>query len=75
MLNHSMIYITDHLPKLFQEERKLLMPYFKKAKSLKKKTIWRAENGHYYLYVDNVKVDIPTISDDKSCSSTNDIFP
>ena len=75
MLNHSMVYITDHLPKLFQEERKLLMPYFKKANSLKKKTIWRAENGHYYLYVDNVKVDIPTISDDKSCSSTNDIFP
>ena len=51
-LNQSMIYITDHLPELFQEERKLLMPYFKKAKSLKQKTTWRAENGHYFLYVE-----------------------
>ena len=28
-LHQSMVYITDHLPKLFQE-RKLLMPYLKK---------------------------------------------
>ena len=34
-LNQSMVYITDHLPKLLQES-KLLIPYFK-SKSLKQK--------------------------------------
>ena len=50
------VYITEHLPKQFQLERKALLPTFKKAKAMMKKTSWRAENGHYCLYVDNVKV-------------------
>ena len=39
--------VTEHLPKLFQEERKLLLPAFKEARSPNKKTMWRAEKGHY----------------------------
>ena len=31
------VYITEHLPKQFQLERKALLPAFKKAKALKKK--------------------------------------
>ena len=50
------VYITEHLPKQFQLERKALLPAFKKAKALKKKSSWRPENGHYCLYIDNVKV-------------------
>ena len=49
-------YITEHLPKQFQLECKALLPAFKEAKALKKKISWRAENGHYCLYIDNVKV-------------------
>jgi len=37
-------------------EQKLLL-YFKKARIAKKKTAWRAENGQYNLYIDNVKVE------------------
>ena len=50
-------YVTEHLPKQFQQERKALLPQFKEAKRMKKKVSWRAENGHYCLYVNNVKVD------------------
>ena len=50
------VYIIEHLPKQFRLERKALLPSFKKAKVLKKKTSWRAENGNYCLYIDNVKV-------------------
>ena len=52
----NFMYITEHLPKQFQLECKALLPAFKEAKALKKKTSWRAENGHYCLYIDNVKV-------------------
>ena len=45
------LYITKHLPKQFQLELKALLPAFKEAKALKKKTSWRAENGHYCLCI------------------------
>ena len=50
-------YVTEHLPKQLQQERKALLRQFKEAKRMKKKVSWRAENGHYCLYVNNVKVD------------------
>ena len=36
------VFITDHVPKTFQMERKQLMPQFQLARSLNKKTAWRA---------------------------------
>ena len=48
-------YITEHLPKQFQVEGKALLPHFKEARRLNKKTSWKAENGHYNLYIENVK--------------------
>ena len=32
----------NHLPVKFQEQRKLLLPYYKEAKKNKKKTVWKA---------------------------------
>ena len=62
LLNHKAVYITDHLPKKFQEERKLILPQFKAARSQGKKTMWKPEDGHYVLYVDNVKVKPASLS-------------
>ena len=62
--NQSSIYITEHLPKQFQIERKLLLPFFKEAKRRKQKMSWKAENGHYFLYIDGIKVNLPTFPTD-----------
>ena len=51
-------YITDHLPVKFQEQRKLLLQYYKEAKKNKKKTDWKALDGNYTLFIDNKKVDL-----------------
>ena len=51
------IYITDHLPAKFQEQRKLLIRHYKEAKKNKKKTIWKALDGNYTLFIDNKQVD------------------
>ena len=52
---------TEHLPKKFQEQRKLLLPYYKEAKLKKQKNfleslIW---DGNYVLFVNGEKVEIP----------------
>jgi len=31
----STVYVTEHLPMQFQQERKMLLPYFKKGKRTK----------------------------------------
>ena len=53
------IYVTEHLPKKFQEQRKLLLPYYKEAKLKKQKTFWKALDGNYVLFVNGEKVEIP----------------
>ena len=52
-------YVTEHLPKKFQEQRKLLLPYYKEAKLIKQKTFWKALDGNYVLFVNGEKVEIP----------------
>ena len=47
------VYITEHLPKEFQEQRKRLLPRFKEAKKSGQKTKWAITNGSYCLYVDD----------------------
>ena len=59
--NKSSIFVTDHLPKVFLEQKKLLMPQFKEAKRNQQKTSWRAENGEYVLYIDNKKFSISSL--------------
>ena len=59
VLNSKVQNVTQHLPKLFQEERKQLMPFFKSARLQKKTTQWKAEQGHYVLYVKIKKLIYP----------------
>ena len=40
------IYINEHLPKKFQEQRKLLLPAYKDAKKNKKKVMWKTMNSN-----------------------------
>ena len=54
----SYVYITDQLPRAFQEQRKKLLPSFNKARTDKQKTKWQIENGEYCLYIDNEKVNL-----------------
>ena len=49
MIHKPNIFVTDHLPKPFLEQKKLLMPFFKEAKRNKQKTSWRAVDGEYAL--------------------------
>ena len=50
------VYITDHLPQAFLEQKKLLLPAFKEARKLGEKTKWVAKSGEYCLFVDNHRV-------------------
>ena len=52
------VYITDHLPRAFQEQRKNQLPSFNKARADKQKNKWQIENGEYCLYIDNEKVNL-----------------
>ena len=54
--NTPTVYVTDHLPQLYQQQRKRLLPVFNEARSQNRKTSWRIINGEYCLFVDNVKV-------------------
>ena len=56
--NRSQVYMTDHLPKEFVAQKKILYPKFIEAKRNKSKTFWRIENGCYNLYVDDVKAEL-----------------
>ena len=44
------VYITEHLPHKFQQQRKLLLPQFKEAKKKKQKAVWKALDGNYTLF-------------------------
>ena len=43
---------------MFQKQQKLLLPYYKDAKKNKKKTVGKALDGNYTLFIDNKKVDL-----------------
>ena len=55
-LNLNPVFVTEHLPKKFRQERKLPLPEFKEARRINRKTVWRAEKGNYVLYIDGIKV-------------------
>ena len=56
--NQRPAYVTEHLPKQFQNERKLL-PFFNEARKRKQTTMWKPVDGHYALYIDGNKVELP----------------
>ena len=48
------IYISEHLPKPYYEQKKKLLPLFKKAREKKQKTTWAVSDGDYCLFIDGV---------------------
>ena len=50
------VYVTEHLPKNLQLQKKRLLPAFKQAKSERKRATWQIENAKYCLYVEGRKV-------------------
>ena len=53
------IYVTEHLPKKFQDQRNRLLPIFNEARKNNQKTIWKATDGNYTLFVDGKRIDPP----------------
>ena len=50
------VFVTEHLPTPYYEQKKALMSLFKKARNENKKTSWAVINGDYSLLVDGVRV-------------------
>ena len=50
------VIVTEHLPKPYYEQKKALMPLFKKASNENKETSWTVNNGDYFLFVGGVRV-------------------
>lgn len=57
--NSNYTYVTEHLPREFQQQRKSLLPQFKSARLQNKRTAWKIEDGRYCLYVDGHLVNNP----------------
>ena len=55
-LNLNPVFVTEHLPKKFQQERKLLLLEFKEARRMNRKTVRKTEKGHYVLYINGIEV-------------------
>jgi len=53
------VFITEHLPKLFFDQKMALHDRFKQARKQKKKTSWRIINSQYCLFIDNEKIEPP----------------
>ena len=51
------VYVTEHLPREVLQQKKLLLPVYKKAKEDGKRAVWKIEHASYCLYIDNVKYD------------------
>ena len=53
---HFNAYITNHLPKNFQRQQKLLLPLYKEAQKNKQKAVGKAFEGNYTLFTNNKKL-------------------
>ena len=55
-LNLYSVYISEHLPKQFQDERKTLLPTYKEGKKCNKKLIEKLKMAINFLDVDGSKI-------------------
>ena len=67
----SYVYVTEHLPRELQFQKKRLLPAFKKAKSQGKRAVFKIEHSSYCLYIDNVKYDQP-LNEHEAAGSSSD---
>lgn len=60
------VFVQTHLPDRMQKQRKLLIPKFKEARALKKKTRWAVtkDTADYVLYINKEKNDSGYITSD-----------
>lgn len=49
------VYVTEHLPRELQQQKKQLLPAFKKARAEGKRAVLKIEKATYVLYIDNIK--------------------
>ena len=66
------VYVTKHLPRELQQQKKKLLSTYKKAKQNKQRTVWRIEKAKYCLYIDSVKHN-PTLADSEGENSESDL--
>jgi len=50
------VYVTEHLPKSLQDQKKKLLPRFKEAREENKRASFKVEGTKYCLYINNLKV-------------------
>ena len=50
------VYVTERLPKPLYQQKKQLLPHYKKARSENKRASWCIQDGGYCLYVDGKKI-------------------
>jgi len=58
--NHPYVYVSEHLPAIFQEQKKSLWELFKAARRDKLNTMWKVVDGKYCLFINGVKTE-PTM--------------
>jgi len=62
------VYVSKHLLKKFQHQRKLLLDKYKKGRKNQQKAVWKAE-GDYVLFVNDERIDCPSPSLRQSAKS------
>jgi len=50
------VFVTDHLPKELQKQKREIIPLFKAARKNKQKTEWRLLDGEYCLFIEGIRV-------------------
>ena len=54
--NTSYVFVTDHLPKRFELQKKKLITQFNEVRKNRQKTAWKIINGDYCLFINDSKV-------------------
>jgi len=52
------VFITEHLPEKFQQQRKRLLDTYKEAKKNRQKAVWKVLDGNYTLFINDQQVEI-----------------
>jgi len=56
------VYVSEHLPKKFQDQRKLLLDEYRKKRNNRQKAVWKAVEGDFVLFVNDKRIDCARLS-------------